>query len=115
MKITLPLPPSINSYYATNRQGKRYKSKEAVDWENEAGYTLMEQNKFKKVFGKQEVVATYHFYFPTYRSDYGNRAKILDDLFEKTGIIDNDNQIMEAHIYKHIDKNTRVEVEMTSV
>ena len=116
MRITLPLPPSINRYYSTNVQGRRFKTRLATNWENEAGYTLMEQNKFKKIFGKREVVVTYRFYFKDNRSDYGNRTKILDDLLQKTGIIDNDKQIMEAHIYKHIDsKNMRVEVEIQGV
>lgn len=56
MKITLPLPPSVNHYYLTTRAGKRIMTGEAKEWMDEArllvrlaardsGWTLVEQGK----------------------------------------------------------------------
>lgn len=114
MKIVLPLPPSINRYYTQNKYtGRRVKTKEAKSWESEALWML---KKIRKKFRKKEVVVIYEYYFKDNRSDYINRAKITDDIIEKAGIIDNDRQIIEGHIYKRIDKkNPRVEIEIEKI
>lgn len=109
MKKTLSLPPTINSYYSQSRTGRRFKTAKAKAWEIENGYLLL---KCKKL-GKSIIGVIYKFYMPDNRSDYNNRAKIIDDLLEKQGIIDNDKQILEGHLYKYIDKdNPRVEIEV---
>ena len=110
--IILPLPPSINQYYGHNNYiNRRYKKPEAKAWEMEAGLKLKQQ--FKEKFGKEKVALTVYYYFGNSRSDLGNRTKILQDLFEKVAIIDNDNQVWERHEYKNIDhSNPRVEVKI---
>jgi len=113
--IVLPLPPSINNYYGHNNYiNRRYKKPVAKDWELEAGLLLKQQ--FKQKLGKQKVELTVHYYFGNGRSDLGNRTKILQDLFEKVAIIDNDRQVWIRHEYKHIDnKDPRVEVEIKNI
>jgi len=110
MKITLSLPPSINSYYSQNKYGRRFKTNEAKQWENDA---WVEGLRKCKKYGKCKIEVAYEYYFTTNASDLGNRSKILTDLLQKCGVIDNDNQVWVLHEYKNIDsKKPRVEVEI---
>ena len=108
----LPLPPSINSYYSQSRSGHRFKTNEAKAWENEAGHLLGR----KITFSSSPVKVILYYYFKDNRSDLGNRTKILIDLLQKMEIIDNDNQVMEIHEFKNINKNApRVEIVVTAI
>ena len=108
-RITLPLPPSVNTIYSVSRDGRWFKNKRGRDWEEEAGYLLLNCPKFKE----QLITLTIYYYFPNIRSDLGNRTKILQDLLEKQGIINNDFQVYEVHEYKNIDKKKpRVEIQI---
>jgi Holliday junction resolvase RusA-like endonuclease len=110
--ISLPLPPTINSYYSQSIVGRRYKTGPAREWETEAGYLLLNHKKY----GNKKIKVTYYFFMSNWNSDYDNRLKILNDLLEKQNIIDNDNQIIEAHIYKSVDfENPRVELEIKAL
>lgn len=100
MRLTLNLPPSINSLYSQNRQGRRFKTNEAKAWETESSFKLMKKRKF----GKDKVEVSITYYFKDNRSDLINRSKILIDLLEKMRIVDNDNQVWALHEYKNIDK-----------
>jgi Holliday junction resolvase RusA-like endonuclease len=108
-RITLPLPPSINSMYSQSRSGHRFKTNFAKAWEMEASFIV----KRLKKYGKAKVEVAYTYYFADNRSDLGNRSKILTDLLQKTKIIDNDSQVWVIHEYKNIDKyKPRVELEI---
>ena len=97
----LPLPPSINSYYSQSWSGHRFKTKQARDWEEEAGILLLKHKKY----GKKKICLDIDFYFKNDLSDRINRVKILEDLLEKMGIVDNDRQIYAGETAKYIDKN----------
>jgi len=95
--------------YSTRPDGRRFKVKEAKDWEEEAGYLLLNCQKY----GAKKVVLSVDYFFKDNRSDLGNRTKILQDLLQKQGIIDNDSQVYERHEYKTIENNNpRVEIQL---
>ena len=116
MKYTIDMPPSINRTYKTGR-GNFYRSKESHEWEEAALWTIKElqihYHHPKTIKGKVKV--TYHLYY--FRdSDWDSRIKAIGDVLEKSGLIENDMNILEAHIYKHIDKlNPRVVIDIDSI
>ncbi len=111
MKITLNLPPSVNSMY--RHVGNRvYKTREAKDWITEAGWELMSA-KIKPVKGK--VYVGVHLYLKR-DSDIDNRLKAILDLLEEQRIIENDSQVYHLTATKDKDiKNPRVEVEIVKL
>lgn len=110
--ITLPLPPSINRTYKKSATAF-YKSKEAIDWEEIAGWELKRQWKEKTITGK--VSLTVRWYFKRER-DISSGIKILEDLLQKQRVLVNDSQVYEEHSYKNFDKqNSRVEIEVFEI
>ncbi|MFA5300337.1 MAG: RusA family crossover junction endodeoxyribonuclease, partial [Lutibacter sp.] len=104
------LPPTVNHYLAPRRGGGYYKTQEARIWESTEGYKL--KRKCEK-FGKAKVEVFIEYYFKDDRSDVSNRTKILHDLLQEMGIVDNDRQIYANHEFKNIDPtNPRVEIEV---
>lgn len=110
MRYTLPIAPTLNHYLGRSRDGRVFKTSKARQWERDAGYVLLSHKKY----GARKVTVTLETYMENNRSDLGNRAKIVLDLLEKQGIIDNDNQVFELHEYKFLDPDDpRIEMEVS--
>jgi len=108
--FVLPLPPSINSQYATvngrrvlSSTGRRYKASIAqillgalAQSPNRASFLDAAQSHY--------LALSIHFYFPTLlRRDLDGGLKIAQDaLCEAMGI--NDNRIVEIHLFKGLDR-----------
>jgi Holliday junction resolvase RusA-like endonuclease len=101
-EITLPLPPSVNESYAVVR-GRKILAKKARDWK------LISSYKARSLFmmtGKIKTVV--NFTFPDNRKrDQSNYIKQLYDLFPIAGVIKDDSQIVEEHIYSKVVKGVR--------
>lgn len=111
-EFALPIPPSINSQYATvngrrvlSSTGRRYKSTIAQillsaisQSPNRATFLQAAQSHF--------LALSIHFYFPTLlRRDLDGGLKIAQDaVCEAMGI--NDNRIVEIHLYKSLDRDS---------
>lgn len=106
----LPLPPSINSQYATvngrrvlSSTGRRYKAAIAQIL---LGALAQSPNRatFLNAAQSHYLALSIHFYFPTLlRRDLDGGLKIAQDaLCEAMGI--NDNRIVEIHLYKSLDR-----------
>jgi len=111
-EFVLPLPPSINSQYATvngrrvlSSTGRRYKTSIAqillgalAQSPNRASFLDAAQSHY--------LALSIHFYFPTLlRRDLDGGLKIAQDaLCEALGI--NDNRIVEIHLFKALDRET---------
>lgn len=114
MKISLPLPPSINRTYGVSRTGDHamYKRKPVKDWEFTAGWEIKRQYPgFKTLLGPVKIGI--HWFYE-YDRDIDAGFKVLLDLFEKQYIVKNDRQFREV-MYIKIDKdreNPRVEIEL---
>lgn len=121
LSMILPVPPSINHQYATvngrrllSSAGRSYKAHVSRHiWialaQSPARVSLMERLQ------SAPLALSIHFYFTTpLRRDVDGGLKITQDaVCEGLGI--NDNRIIEAHLYKRIDKlNPRIEVYLTT-
>jgi Holliday junction resolvase RusA-like endonuclease len=115
MKVTLPKPPSINHIYgftATGGFARSYITKEGKAWFEEAGYMLKAQCKRKKPI---ETPCEMWVILHTARiQDVDNVLKPILDLFQKQGIIKNDNLIYKLDIEKFKVKvgEEKIEVEL---
>ena len=109
LNITLPLPPGINSQYATV-EGRRVLSESARKWKCQVKQKI-EALETSEVLSESliaELKRSYlsvfmEFYFPTpHRRDLDGGLKIaLDALSESLGL--NDNRVVEIHLIKLID------------
>lgn len=122
LQISLPLPPSINSQYATIK-GRRVLSEEARKWKSEvkrrverledAGVVTDQQ---RTGFARTHLSVFLDFYFSSpHKRDLDGGLKItLDALCEALGL--NDNRIVDIHLIKKIDPlHPRLEVVLESV
>lgn len=77
IKLTLPMPPSINKAY--NGKIRRYKSKEYRDWLKLCEST---KNQRYKVNGTEKIIANYSFYSNWYNKDGSIKIKDLSNYFK---------------------------------
>jgi len=113
MKITLPKPPSTNHIYKFTSQGgfaRSYISKEGNLWFSNAGLIL--KSHYKTCYD-----GPVSFYIKLYciRNDIDGIIKPTLDLFQKTGIIKNDRQVMFLQIEKiiiHKAYDEKLEIEL---
>ena len=110
--FTLPIPPSINSQYATvngrrvlSSTGRRYKSTIAQILLSALAQSP-NRSTFLNAAQSHYLSLTIHFYFPTLlRRDLDGGLKIAQDaLCEAMGI--NDNRVVEIHLYKALDRES---------
>lgn len=103
MKIKIK-PMSVNRAW----QGRRYKSRDYKDYEEECLWLL--KNK-KKVKGFVEVY--YKFYVKSFsRVDVGNFEKPLSDIITKAGLIDDDRYIKKLILEKFKSDTDFIEIEI---
>jgi crossover junction endodeoxyribonuclease RusA len=122
MRLTLPMPPSVNNQYATV-DGRRVLSKEAARFKR----TVREQVQRAIAAGRigaaeLERLATGYlalyidFYFATpLRRDLDGGLKITQDALCEALTL-NDNRVVDIHLIKRIDPlRPRIEVELEAV
>ena len=109
LQLTLPLPPGINSQYATVN-GRRVLSEEARKWKREVNRRveyLEDQGRIsdqlRHEFAKVYLSVFLDFYFTTpHKRDLDGGLKItLDAICEALNL--NDNRIVDIHLIKKID------------
>jgi Holliday junction resolvase RusA-like endonuclease len=102
VEICIPYPPSVNKIYynrLTPRPQERGRglTMEAKNYKNYVADLIY--YSFPKVkFGKQEVKVSILSSPPNRRGDNHNGLKIVFDAIEKSGLIDNDKQIVALEI-----------------
>ena len=107
-QFTLPLPPTTNNTYRF--AGKiMYKTQEAKDWEQEAGWIIKKVKRSSEPLQKSvEVSVT--MYLKRDR-DIDGSMKLLLDTMQRVNVYKNDKQITSLHIFKEKDPaNPRLEV-----
>lgn len=104
MKLSFPLPPTLNHTYG--QRGKiRFMYKEARDWMDNAIW------KFKYYKGVKPKAVTI-IYFLKFRRDIDSSLKLILDAMQKAQVVENDNDIVEMHIFKKRDhEDPRLEIE----
>ncbi len=109
LRLTLPLPPSINEQYATVN-GHRVSSAVARTFKKQVRDTLQRLERQGKLSGalretlRENYLALFlDFYFATpLKRDLDGGLKITQDaLCEVLGL--NDNRVVDIHLSKHID------------
>lgn len=114
MKFTLSMPPGINKTYGVTRKGKIpfYKKPVVREWENEAGWEVKRQWKGRKIAMTGELSVEVIFFYK-YNRDIDGGLKVLLDLFQRSGVYANDQQIIELIVHKKQDLlKPRVEVQI---
>ena len=122
LNLTLPLPPSINSQYATV-EGKRILSEAARKWKRHVNHHIesLEQKEILteallEAFSRSYLSVFMEFYFSTpHRRDLDGGLKIaLDALCESLNV--NDNRVVEIHLVKRIDPlNPRLSITLEGI
>jgi crossover junction endodeoxyribonuclease RusA len=117
-RLTIPLPPSINSYHrsVTLRSGvsKVLVSKHGRKWKKAALLAAQLQWRGKPLEG--DVRVSIIAYFRDRRRDTDNILKPALDLLQAAGVMVNDRQVCEIHLYRAIDKgNPRLEVDVEAI
>ena len=117
--IVLPIPPSINKHYATVN-GRRLLSSAGRAYKTHVGqqvWIALAQSPLRASLMTQlqskPLAFSIHFFFTTaLRRDVDSGLKITQDaVCEGLGL--NDNRIVEAHLYKHVDtQHPRIEVRL---
>lgn len=126
MKLTLPIPPSVNSYmkYKIQRNGRRLAIKTYPSLETESFYSYsiplikekMEEANFAKVEKGKFVSVTCTFYFEKKGKDADNHFKCIMDAIQKAGLVENDSQLIPRVENVYVDKeNPRVEIVVESM
>lgn len=109
LRLTLPLPPSINEQYAT-LDGRRVSTQVARRFKKQVHdvlHTLERQgilhDELRNHFRQSYLALLLDFYFATpHRRDLDGGLKITQDaLCEGLGL--NDNRVVDIHLTKHID------------
>jgi len=122
LRLTLPLPPSINSQYVTVGR-RRVLSKEAKSFKTDVRKLINRLRTSGKIPVQTEaglqgsllgVYLTFHFETP-YRRDLDGGLKIaLDSLGEALGF--DDRMVVDLHLIKQMDTlNPRLEVEIETI
>lgn len=116
MKLTLPIPPSVNDCYGTNFATKRrFKTKRYESWENQAmGEFFQQKRNLQMVEGKVNL----HYRIGRAKDkrarDLGNYEKPLSDFLVKCRMIEDDSLVQTIMLEWRDDvPHGRVEIEIT--
>ncbi len=96
MRLTLPVPPSSNSYWKMWR-GRMVVSAEARRYKQGVKLRALTEGHRKPLAGP--VVLTVTFYRARKAGDLSNRLKIMEDALEGIAFL-NDSQIVEIHAHR---------------
>lgn len=97
IELRLPLPPSVNALYANVPGRGRIKSERYRVWLNAAGWELAAQ-KPRRVSGDYQLWI-WAEKPDRRRRDLGNLEKPISDLLVAHGVVSDDSQCSEIHIY----------------
>jgi crossover junction endodeoxyribonuclease RusA len=122
LRLTLPLPPSVNAQYVTVGR-KRVLSKVARTFKKDAGKIIMLLQQQSKITPVEEkalannllgVYMTFYFETPMRRDLDGGLKIALDTIATNLGF--DDRNVVDLHLTKQIDPlNPRLEIEIETI
>ena len=100
MKLELAYPPTANTMFPTNKQGRRFLSPKGKTYRQGVYADVLEQHGiFKPLQGPLRV--TVDFYVPDKRKrDLDNLFKALFDALKHANVYMDDQQIVQIHAFK---------------
>lgn len=117
LKLTLPVPPSVNSIYVNTRYGGKRLSKKAEDYVRVARALVndfVEKQHWQRAVIGQWLYADMTFFFPDKRRrDSHNGLKILLDALESIVYEDDMYVLPRIQGAEYDKKNPRVEIRFT--
>jgi crossover junction endodeoxyribonuclease RusA len=108
ISLTIPLePPTVNHYVKHARNGRHYKTKEALSWLSTVTTLAMGQ----RVDGKSHEVSYVVFQGHGSRGDVDNYAKCILDSLVGAGVLRSDATVIDMRASKRRDReNPRTEI-----
>lgn len=92
-KLTLPMPPTVNTYWRKGKYGQIYLSDKAKDYKNKVFWAVKQQKPKTYTNGERlKVRITLHFATKA-KNDVDNRIKGLFDALTYAGVWGDDSQI----------------------
>lgn len=122
IKVTLPVPPSINHQYATvngrrllSSAGRTYKTYVSQYVWLALAQSPVRSSLHNRLRSGPLTLSIRFFFASALRRDLDGGLKIAQDaVCEGLGL--NDNRIIETHLYKHVDKaDPRIEVSLSFI
>lgn len=118
MKLTLPLPPSINQTYGIGG-GHMYKKRLVRDWEEECGWIIRKDWKMPMWTTPIMLDIDFHIPYPlgaVRDRDIDNSLKVLLDVLQHQGVFFND-KLVTAMFVKKINnaKTGTVDIQVNSI
>jgi crossover junction endodeoxyribonuclease RusA len=95
--LTLPLPPSVNNYWGFSGH-HRFLTLAAREFKKEVAH-IVSLKKVKFTTQKLSLTATFHFKDKR-KNDLDNRIKSLLDALVQAGVMEDDSQIDQLHIFR---------------
>ena len=117
LKLTLPLPPTLNSAYRNVAGIGRVKTKRVKEWAKEACLSLIGMGLSGIPLAPPYRVVLGLYFGDNRKSDIANREKIAVDFLVDQGVISDDSHIDEMVIRRlGVDRsNPRVEIEIETL
>jgi len=98
VQMVLPMPPSINHYYGSGKNGIRYLKKPAKVFRHEVA-VIAHKGSSRGVFGNARLAMRVDLHFGN-GGDLDNRLKGLLDALEYAEVFENDRQIDDLRIVR---------------
>ncbi|RMF43160.1 MAG: RusA family crossover junction endodeoxyribonuclease [Deltaproteobacteria bacterium] len=97
MELVLPYPPSVNTYWRSNR-GRVHISAKGRAYREQVGWIVKQSGQ---TFGDRQVAIRIELFPPdARRRDLDNACKGLLDALEHGGLFDDDSQICDLHLIR---------------
>lgn len=114
IRLTLPMPPSVNGLFANKKAGGRIKTKQYKDWQKLAGACIRDSHR--QSLGPYVLSIALRRSSVSVLSDLTNREKAISDLLVEHGIVKDDRycQRMSMHWDEGLESDCVVIVQSAS-
>ena len=96
-RLVLPLPPSVNHYWKNGGRGKRVRTDKAKAYSNRVAGAVLVQGR--PSFGKAPVNVEIYLHRSPAGGDIDNFKKGIFDSLTRSGVWDDDSQIINDHTH----------------